>query len=126
MSLWGAHLRMSFYYLATPYRAYPHGLDAAAEAAERLAASLLDLGVEVYSPIAHSHNIARHVLSAPPISDYWLERQKPFLCACVGVIVATQLEGWDSSSGIEFEIDFARRANKPVLDGLLNPMPPKP
>lgn len=102
-----------FWYLATPYRAYSGGLDAAYGLAVAAAAELIDRGLEVYSPIAHSHHIARHVLSADPENDFWLERQKPFLTAARGVLVLTA-PGWDRSSGMRFEIEFAERARKPV------------
>lgn len=98
-------------YLATPYRAYPGGLDAAALAAEKMAARLLDCGIEVYSPIAHSHNIAKHT-RADQHSDFWLLRQKPFLRAAAGIVVGT-LPGWEDSSGIKFERAWMEAAGKP-------------
>lgn len=113
---------MSYFYVATPYRAHPDGLDAAADAAERFTAELLDAGIEAYSPIAHTHHLAKHVRTADPRSDFWLERQKPFLAAARGVIVATHMPGWDKSSGIRFEIEYALSAGKPVLDEHLDPL----
>ncbi len=103
---------MSFWYLCSPYRGYPDGLDAAHDAACALAGQLLDLGIEVYSPIAHSHRIARSVLLAGPRSDFWLERQKSFLRVARGVIVP-DMPGWRSSKGVAFEIDFTRWMDKP-------------
>ena len=102
-----------FWYLATPYRTYPGGLGAAHDLAIAAAAELIERGLEVYSPVAHSHDIARHVCSADPKNDFWLERQKPFLTTSRGVLVLTA-PSWDRSNGIRFEIDFAERAGKAV------------
>lgn len=102
-----------FHYLASPYRAYPGGLEAAHELAAAAAAALIDRGLEVYSPIAHSHHIARSVLAADATSDFWLQRQKPFLRAAHGLLLLTA-PGWDRSSGIQFEIAFMEAAGKPV------------
>jgi hypothetical protein len=102
-----------FHYLASPYRAFPGGLDAAYDLAVAAAAELIDRGLEVYSPIAHSHHIARNVRAAGANSDFWLERHKPFLSAACGLLVL-KAPGWDRSSGIRFEIAFTERAGKPV------------
>ena len=42
-------------YLATPYSKYPAGLQQAFVDAAKLAALLLRSGMNVYSPIAHTH-----------------------------------------------------------------------
>jgi Domain of unknown function (DUF1937) len=101
-----------FYYLASPYRAHRDGMEAAFEAAAKMTARLIDARVEVYSPIVHSHPASRWVESAPPEGDFWLARQIPFLEAATGLIVAT-MPGWLESSGISFERQFNRAANKP-------------
>lgn len=104
-------------YLATPYRAFPGGLDAAALAAARLAARLIDAGIEVYSPVTHHHEIEKHSQFSPG-DDFWLMRQKPFLRAARGIIVAT-MPGWEDSSGIQFERTWMEAAGKP--EWLLDP-----
>lgn len=111
-----------FVYLATPYRAYPDGLDAAAEAAARLAGWLVDHGLEVYSPICHGHAIERYVTVADPRSDFWLDRQRPFMAAAKGLLIGC-LAGWGLSQGIKRERDYFARAGKPEFR--LNPVHPE-
>lgn len=113
-----------FWYIATPYRGYMGGhvgsmslyahLELAAAAAFRFTAKLIDHGVEAYSPIAHSHEIGKRVTLAPPNSDFWLDRQLPFMEAAIGCIVA-KIPGWDKSAGIKFERDFFDRCMRPVI-----------
>jgi hypothetical protein len=103
---------MSFIYVATPFRSYPGGMEEAFRAAARFTAHLVDQGVEVYSPIAHTWPIAQHTRCAGPNSDFWLVRQKPFLRAARGLIVA-MMPGWDTSEGIKFERNWFEAAQKP-------------
>lgn len=99
------------WYLATPYRAHPDGLEQAFVDAKELSARLIDMGFEIYSPIVHSHPIAPLVQSADPNSDFWLERQLPMMHAAWGIIIA-KLPGWETSSGMKFELAFFRDAGK--------------
>ena len=101
-----------FYYVCSPYRSYPGGMDAAFKAAAKFTARLIDAKVEVYSPILHAHHAARYVRLAPPEGDFWLDRQIPFLEAAQGLIIAC-MPGWLDSSGIRFERTFNADAKKP-------------
>jgi len=51
---------MSFIYLATPYSKFKKGLDEADRLASFYAAVLIKEKLPVFSPIAHSHAIAKH------------------------------------------------------------------
>lgn len=111
-----------FFYLATPYRSYlplNHDLEPGERyelaylAALRVQARCLDAGIEVFCPIVHCHHTAVHVTSADPSSDFWVQRQVPFLRASVGLLIA-KMPGWDVSSGIRFERDLIRGLGKPV------------
>ncbi len=104
-----------FYYLATPYRGYtgPGGLDGAFEAAARLSARLLDAGVDVYSPIAHSHPIAPFVETFDEYSDRWLSLQEPFMSAAKGLLIGL-LPGWCTSSGVAHEWTYFVKRKRPV------------
>lgn len=112
-----------YWYLASPYRGHPHGFEAAAAEAARWAAWLVDVGIEIYSPIVHSHPIAQFVKTAPPEGDpgsgsgagFWLERQVPFMAAAAGLLVA-HIEGWSCSTGIAWERDWFRAAGRPIHD----------
>ncbi len=103
---------MSFWYLASPYRSYPGSRDEAHDAVCVVAGQLIDLGLEVYSPIAHSHTIANSVFRADPHSSFWLNRQVPFLRAASGILVV-KMPGWTDSKGVAFELDFTRLNAKP-------------
>jgi hypothetical protein len=100
------------WYLASPYRGHPDGVEQAFVDATKMAAKLLDMGFEVYSPIVHSHPLSFHVESAPQESDWWLDRQIPFMEASCGIIIGI-IPGWDVSKGIAFERDFFKKAGKP-------------
>jgi hypothetical protein len=75
------------------------------------AAVLMRAGVFIFSPIAHTHPIARHGL--PTGWDFWKPFDEAFLTACRCMIVL-QLDGWKESVGVADEIAFMQGANKPV------------
>lgn len=109
-------LNASLAYLATPYTKYPDGgIAGAFAAAAKLAARLLVAGVNVYSPIAHTHPLAMFGNLDPLDHNIWL----PFDEAMMGkadVLVVAHMEGWESSKGIAHEVAYFTRANKPIYD----------
>lgn len=102
-----------YWYVATPYRAYPLGIEAASEAASRFAASLFDRGIMVYSPIAHSHELARYT-KLDPMDAQWALAQIPFMEPALGLIIA-KLPTWDLSLGIEWERDWFKARGRPIF-----------
>jgi hypothetical protein len=104
---------MSFLYLATPYSKYPGGIDEAFRLACRAAGLLIQHGVRVYSPIAHTHPIAVHAGIDPYAHKIWLPADKPFMDAASGLIVL-RAESWEISYGIGEEIKEFTAAQKPV------------
>jgi hypothetical protein len=116
-----------FFYLATPYRGFiapkrhstgeawgpAMSLQLAFDAAAKLSARLLDAGVDVYSPIAHSHPIAPFVSSFDGYSDKWLSLQEPFMSAAKGLLIGL-LPGWCTSSGVAHEWTYFIQHKKPV------------
>ncbi len=106
--------REPFWYLATPYSGYPNGIKAAFEEASRAAASLIERGVRLYCPIAHTHPIAIYGNLDPKDHSIWLPADGPFMDAAMGLIVV-QMETWELSKGIGAEIKRFREAAKPVL-----------
>lgn len=106
--------RLGFWYVATPYSKYPRGLDAAFEDACKATASLLRMGINVYSPIAHTHPIAKHGGIDPLDHSIWLPADAPMMDAAEGLIVV-KMEGWDESYGISEEIKAFRTAGKPII-----------
>ena len=102
-----------FWYLATPYSKWPHGIhDAFCEAA-KAAAEMLKRGHIVYSPIAHTHPIATHGGIDPLDHSIWLPFDGAMMAAAAGLYVV-QMPGWDQSKGIAHEIAVFEAAGKPV------------
>jgi hypothetical protein len=104
---------MSFWYLATPYSKYPGGLEAAYIAACEQTGLLINAGVPVFSPIAHSHGPAIH--ARIPLTDHtiWLTADRPFMEAAWGLLVC-MMPSWEKSHGIAEEIKFFCAAGKIV------------
>jgi nucleoside 2-deoxyribosyltransferase len=99
-------------YLASPYS---HPVTAVRqqrfEAACRAAAALIRHGHIVFSPIVHSHSMARHGL--PLDWNFWERHDRRFLAACDELWVLP-LDGWQHSRGVQAEIDIALALGKPV------------
>jgi hypothetical protein len=102
-------------YLATPYRKYPGGPEAAFIAAAKLAALLSRAGIKVYSPIAHCHPSAVHAgLGLHDRSIWWPLDQAQLRSA--DVLIVAQLPTWEESHGMAEEIRFFEREGKPIYD----------
>lgn len=102
-----------FWYLATPYSKYPHGIEEAFKLACREAARLIRAGIRVYSPIAHTHPIAVHGEIDPYAHSIWLPADAPFMRHAYGLIVL-KAESWEASYGIGEEIKAFAAAGKPI------------
>jgi hypothetical protein len=101
-------------YLASPY-SHP---DPAVKherfvAACRAAGSLIQQGVHVFSPIAHTHPIAIECV-LPGGWEFWAEYDRLMIAACDELHVLT-LDGWQESTGIKAESEIARTLGKRVL-----------
>lgn len=103
----------SYWYLATPYSQYRDGLEAAFALAAKAAAVLVRAGVPVFSPIAHTHPVARFGNMDPLDHSIWLPADEPLMRAAHGLIVLTA-DGWQDSYGIGFEIEMFNSMNRPV------------
>ena len=97
----GPVVQMTLWYLATPYTKYYLGIDAAFDLACEQAGILARAGVRVFSPIVHTHLIAR-ASGIDPLDPAWVKFDHPMMKASTGLIVVLA-EGWDSSSGIAIE-----------------------
>lgn len=102
-------------YLATPYKKYPRGMEAAFIDAARVTARLLVAGVNVYSPITHSHSLAVYGGLVGGDHAFWLPYDDLMMARCDTLIVA-HMEGWRESKGIAHEIEFFKCAGKPIFD----------
>lgn len=109
---------MTLSYLATPYTNFPGGLQAAFRIAAKLTAALIRSGVNVYSPIAHTHPAAVYGGLDPLDHAIWMKFDEVMMERCDTLIVA-HLTTWERSKGVAHEIAFFERAGKPIFD--LNP-----
>ena len=99
-------------YLASPYSdPDPAVREARFHAVCREAALMTHNGLAVFSPIAHSHNIALHGL--PLDWEYWKRVDHSFLALSASVVVL-MLDGWRESTGVIAEIKWADELRKPV------------
>ena len=101
-------------YVGTPYTRYKGGIDAAFRDACKVTARLVAAGINVYSPIAHTHPIAIHGGLDPLDLTLWLDFDAAMMMKADGMIVA-RMDGWERSSGVQHEIDVFTAANKPVF-----------
>lgn len=106
--------RRPCWYLATPYTQHPRGFEAAYQDACILSAWLLQRGVEVFSPIAHSHGIAVFSSIGETDHDFWLTYDMLFVDIACGLMVA-QIDGWEQSYGIGVEVMEFKRQGKPIV-----------
>ena len=101
-------------YLASPY-SHPNRevLEGRAEAVSRIAALLFEAGVLVFSPIAHTHSIAK-VGSLPTGFAFWDRYDRAMIARCDAVFVVT-IPGHDVSAGIAAEVAIANDLEIPVF-----------
>jgi len=99
-------------YLASPYRLYPRGPEMAFIDVCRLSSRLIDMGIGIYSPIAHCHAIAHHGKMDPYNSDFWVKFHQTFIIKSDALLVA-EMDSWDQSYGVAEEISIFHAANKP-------------
>jgi Domain of unknown function (DUF1937) len=105
--------RFNMLYVATPYTRYPKGIDIAAIDAANITGRLMLKGLNVYSPIVHTHECAKHAHIDPIDHDLWMRIDKAFMALCDGLIVCT-LPGWAESKGVARERDYFKEVNKPI------------
>jgi Domain of unknown function (DUF1937) len=100
-------------YLCSPYAKSPIGMWPAYKEAARIAGRLTDKGMEIFSPIAHSHPMAMYGNLDPFDDMVWQKRNLPFMEFCAGCLVAT-MDGWRDSKGVSAEIYLFNKSGKPI------------
>ena len=101
-------------YLASPYSdPDPAVRQARFEAVCREAARLIEQGIVVFSPIAHSHPICIHGGLDPDDLGLWMGFDGWFLRAA-GEVCVLMLAGWLESKGVAAEVRMAKALRKPV------------
>lgn len=114
-------------YLASPYSVGPKGgygeedtgfasknmRTRRYKAACKRAAELMDKGLTIFSPIAHSHSIEKDGMHDVRTGNFWLEQDLAILKKCDSLFVLC-LPDWERSRGIAREIAFAQDNGIPV------------
>ena len=77
-----------------------------------VAGKLMEQGYVVFSPITHSHPVAR-AYPLPCTWEFWQNQDFTFLSVCWKVFLLT-LDGWQTSVGVTAEIAEAERLGIPV------------
>lgn len=100
-------------YLASPYsHPDPAVREARFVAVCKVAGEMMGRGHVVYSPIAHSHPIAMHC-DLPKDWLFWGKQDRTMIALCDRVVVLT-IDGWQESTGVQAEIEYAKSIGKPV------------
>jgi len=102
-------------YLACPYTSNSVGevayrVKAATDIARKLMAESC---VSVFSPITHSHIIARDG-SLPSDHSYWMQVDLPYIEKWADEVWVLTIDGWKSSRGVNEEIRTADSKGIPV------------
>lgn len=101
-------------YIGTPYTKYPGGIEKAFIDACKLTGSLLQKGLRVYSPIAHTHPVAIHADIDPLDLDIWLPFDAAMMEKADAMLVAL-MPGWNTSVGVAHEMAAFKSAGKPIF-----------
>lgn len=107
-------------YLATVFTNYYLGQRAAFVEASRIAGRLVDQGLHVFSPIAHSYPLTLYGGLDPIDPVLWDRVNTPYL-RDASTLYVTMMNGWKSSRGVKMEIDFFEAAGKHEHIFYLNP-----
>lgn len=100
-------------YLASPYsHPDPNVREQRFHEACRVSAALLSLGLNVFSPIAHSHPMVQFGL--PTNWEFWAQLDRDFLNRCDLLAVLT-MPGWQDSRGVAAEMKLAAELHKQVV-----------
>lgn len=103
-----------YVYLASPYSKYRGGVDEAHRLASMAAATLIENGVAVFCPIAHSHPISVHGGLEALSHDVWLPADRP-LMERASALCVLRLTGWGESVGVRHELEWFRTQGRPIF-----------
>jgi hypothetical protein len=101
-------------YLATPY-ALTADIERAFQQAANIGGKLCKSGLTVFSPISHSHPMARYAgldHRDPAVFESINQRMLEFC----DILIVVQMEGWQRSDGVRREIAFFEATHKPIFD----------
>lgn len=100
-------------YLASPYSKFQPDIVAAYRTIASVAGEMLKKGAKVYSPIVHTHPIAKYADINPYDLSIWLPFDEAMMKVCDSLVIA-DMEGWADSQGIHHEIGFFDEHHKPI------------
>jgi hypothetical protein len=114
-------------YLACPYTHHSAAIRLQRfQQATKAAAALIRQGHIVFSPITMTHPIDIEMAGSENTlgSDFWVAFDETFMERC-DVFVLLPLDGWEQSGGVRREIEYFRKAGKPLkaLDAQFQLMP---
>lgn len=102
-------------YLATPYtHKTEEVMQARYQCVTKAAGVIMDQGHIVYSPITHSHPIAK-IHNLPREWSFWEKIDRAFIEWCDELWVYW-LSGWPESAGLKAEIEIAKELGKPIRE----------
>ncbi len=107
-------MNRDFWFLSSPYRRFPRGLEEAARLAAANTGLLMKHGIETFSPIAHSHFIAAVCGIDPTDNVFWCRQNEPYIHKACGLIIL-KLPTWENSDGIAWERSQFERQKKPEI-----------
>ena len=79
----------------------------------RTTAVLLRYGVNIFSPITHSHHIPKWLPDRLNTHSFWLELDFDWLSTCDEMWVFMQ-SGWAESYGVQEEIKYCQKMGIPI------------
>ena len=109
-------LKATKIYLACPYSHKDEAIrEKRFEMVTRKAAELMLCGYIVFSPISHSHEIAKRMGASYIIDhDFWMLQDLPYITYWADEFWVFALDGWRESRGIQREMEVALEVNIPV------------
>lgn len=84
------------------------------ELATNIAGKLIENGNIVFSPVTHSHIITKQEINLPISWEFWKQQLISFIDWCDTVLVVN-VDGWEESTGVKEEIEYATKTNKKVI-----------
>ncbi len=103
-----------FYYLGSVYSKYHLGLDAAFDEVCRARGLLIRAGIPCFSPIIHSHPVAKISGLDPWDYQIWMPSEQPMMECAIGLIVL-KMDGWRESYGLNKELQFFTHKELPII-----------
>ena len=101
------------FYIAVPYtHPNPNISDLRFRMVTEFCARQSRLGVVVFSPITHSHELAKY--GTPSVWEFWKQIDVEFLRRSSFLIIL-MLDGWRDSVGVQAEIKLAQDLDVPFM-----------